>query len=176
MAATLQDMPLLSRLAGGDLVAIEGKYHNKCLTHYKNRYRAFEIKQSDANTDPSEEFAASQVFTELVCFIESQLEDGTYLFKIAELQKLHTDKLALLGYEKSINKSRLKDCILNHFCGECQEQCIGRNTVIVFEAGMHEMLSESLHKRDFEQQALCTAKITSNVRKDMMNGNFFSFS
>ncbi len=40
MATDLQDALLLARISGGDLVAIEGKYHYKCLSDYKNRHRS----------------------------------------------------------------------------------------------------------------------------------------
>ena len=38
MATEMQDTSLISRISGGDLVAIEAKYHRSCLTAYKNRY------------------------------------------------------------------------------------------------------------------------------------------
>ena len=39
MAIKLQDTALLARISGGDLVAIEAKYHLDCLTRYRNKYR-----------------------------------------------------------------------------------------------------------------------------------------
>ena len=36
----MQDTSLISRISGGDLVAIEAKYHRSCLTANKNRYRS----------------------------------------------------------------------------------------------------------------------------------------
>ena len=36
----LQDTELLARISGGDLVAIETKYHFKCLSAYKSKYRS----------------------------------------------------------------------------------------------------------------------------------------
>jgi hypothetical protein len=40
MAIEMQDTSLISRISGGDLVAIEARYHRNCLTAYKNRYRS----------------------------------------------------------------------------------------------------------------------------------------
>ena len=40
MPAELEDSTLLVRIAAGDLIAIEAKYHNGCLLQLKNRYRA----------------------------------------------------------------------------------------------------------------------------------------
>ena len=41
MATKLQDIDLLSRISSGDLVAIDAKYHSKCMLGYKNRFRSF---------------------------------------------------------------------------------------------------------------------------------------
>lgn len=40
MAAEMQDTSLISRISGGDLIAIEARYHRNCLAVYKNRYRS----------------------------------------------------------------------------------------------------------------------------------------
>lgn len=40
IATSLEDADLLARISGGDLVAIEAKYHHECLTKYKNKYRS----------------------------------------------------------------------------------------------------------------------------------------
>ncbi|KAG1687699.1 hypothetical protein GQR58_008284 [Nymphon striatum] len=39
-ATELNDTALLARISGGDLVAIEAKYHYDCLSLYKNRHRS----------------------------------------------------------------------------------------------------------------------------------------
>jgi len=38
MATDLQDTILLTRISGGDLTAIEAKYHLSCLTALRNRH------------------------------------------------------------------------------------------------------------------------------------------
>ena len=40
MATELQDTELLTRISGGDLVAIEAKYQFKWLSAYKSKYRS----------------------------------------------------------------------------------------------------------------------------------------
>ena len=40
MATQMSDTNLLGKLAGGDLVALEAKYHFTCLTKYRNQYRS----------------------------------------------------------------------------------------------------------------------------------------
>jgi len=41
MALALEDFELLGRLSEGGLIAMEAKYHLKCLTSLRNRYRSF---------------------------------------------------------------------------------------------------------------------------------------
>ena len=50
-ATFLCDAELLSKLAGGDLIALEAKYHSSCAVMYRNRVRS---KLREQNTPPSE--------------------------------------------------------------------------------------------------------------------------
>ena len=43
MAEELRDTSMMSKLVGGNLVAIDAKYHNSSLSAYKNRYRSLII-------------------------------------------------------------------------------------------------------------------------------------
>ncbi len=40
MASELQETELMARMEGGDLIALEAKYHMKCLTALRNRHRS----------------------------------------------------------------------------------------------------------------------------------------
>ena len=66
MATKLEDTELLARIAGGYLVAIEAKYHNRYLTNYNNRYRSMERKTKFESSDNSTEILESHVYAELV--------------------------------------------------------------------------------------------------------------
>ena len=91
MATELQDTELLSRLAGGDLVAIEAKYHNNCLRNYKNRYRGMQRKQQTLTSDTLKDEIDSRVFAELASYIENEVEEGVYIFKLSDLHHLHEE-------------------------------------------------------------------------------------
>jgi len=45
MAKDLEDYELLSRISGGDLIAIEAKYHLRCLTNLRNKHRTLVRKK-----------------------------------------------------------------------------------------------------------------------------------
>ena len=53
-AEDLQDTTLIAKLSGGDLIATEGKYHNKCRTVYRYHHRSFMwLQQSHDNIGES---------------------------------------------------------------------------------------------------------------------------
>ncbi len=44
MALELQETDVMAKMEGGDLIALEAKYHLQCLTELRNRYRS-QIRQ-----------------------------------------------------------------------------------------------------------------------------------
>ena len=77
MAKDLQDASSLARIKGGDLIALEAKYHHSCLATFRNHHRSHireihcAIKESLEN-----KIMESIAFAELVIYIESSVEEG----------------------------------------------------------------------------------------------------
>ena len=66
MATELKDTDLLAKLAGGDMVAIEAKYHTNCMVSLRNRYRSFVRSSStDKTPDTQNEIAKARAFAEI---------------------------------------------------------------------------------------------------------------
>ena len=104
MATGLQDTSLLSRISGGDLIAIEAKYHINCLVAYKNRHRSAQRACASESSGTTEEnILQARAFAELISYIEGIVENGTYIFKLAELHDLYENRLREFGMTKSIN-------------------------------------------------------------------------
>ena len=61
--------------------------------------------------------------------------------------------------------------MLEHF-PEAQEQYDGRNTVLIFEEGMRNMLKDALKKQDFSKDAAVLAKAAAIIRKIKINVNY----
>ena len=83
-ATDLQDNVLLPKVVIGDLVALEVKYHNACLTRLKNRHRSFSSQTNSVNKKQraqSVKDAVIQVFHH----IKNQREAGTKLFQLSKL-------------------------------------------------------------------------------------------
>ncbi len=67
-------------------------------------------------------------------YVEKAVYSCTLLFKLSELHSLYINRLVDLGVSNSINKTRLKNYLLEH-SPESQEQQKRKNTIIVFREG-----------------------------------------
>lgn len=92
-AMILEDTDLLARLSAGDVVALDVKYHAKCLVGLYNRARKAEAADSEETL--REKQVAASVFAELVLYIEeTSLEQNTApVFKLVDLARLYTTRL-----------------------------------------------------------------------------------
>ena len=131
MITELQDTELLARIDGGDLIAKELKYHLNCLVNLRNRYRGHIRKLKQEPVTTNDKLNESRAFVELTSYIERTVDSGTLIFKLSEIHALFVNRLEDLGIKKLINKTRLKQHLLQHF-SEAQEQYDGKNTVIIF--------------------------------------------
>ena len=163
MATDLQDSALLKHLAGGDMIAIEAKYHKKCMTNLTNRHRAFLRQSQDCQSGEEDEKNEARAFVELISFMESCVDDGKYVMTLTELHELYITRLQDFGIKKEVNRTRLKSRILSHFPGKLQEQSDGKTVLLVFNEGMASFLREELWKHDYESDALTLAEAAKIV-------------
>ena len=175
MVTDLQDSALLKHLAGGDMIAIEAKYHKKCMTNPTNCHRAFLRQSQDCQSSEEDEKNEGIAFVELISFMESFIDDGKYVLTLTELHQLYINRLQDFGIKKEVNRTRLKSRILTHFPGKLQEQSDGKTVLLVFNEGMASILREELWKHDYETDALTLAKAARIVRRVMFNQPGFRF-
>ena len=100
------------------------------------------------------------MFVKLASYVKKEVNSGKPLIKLSELHSLYESRLEDLGNAKSVNKTRLKERLLEYF-KEAQEQFDGRNTFLVFKEGMRNMIQDALKKRDFSEDALILARAAS---------------
>ena len=83
----LEDSDLLPKLVSGDLIALETKYHRKCLAAMYNRARS--CKSASAESDHSHLHGIA--FADLVPFMEEfhMEQDVSPIFKLADLARLY---------------------------------------------------------------------------------------
>ena len=96
-ARTLEDTDLLAKLAPKDMVALEAKYHTKCLANVYNRARAAtESAIADTGVDAR---VSGIAFAELVTFMEgNRREEGIVpTFQLSDLVRMYKARLEQLG-------------------------------------------------------------------------------
>ena len=170
MAKELNATDIYARLSGAfDVIAGDTKYHNQCLTSFKNKHRAM-CRQtvSDSGEQSDHKAATAQAFAELISYIETEVENGKFMHKLMDLYSIYSKRLKEMGIETEVNRTRLKEKILNHFDGDCQEQNLtGRAIVLVFQEGLQSLLKEAI--RNHDEEALAMVRLVKSVRKDMFD-------
>lgn len=134
-AMELEDTDLLTKLAPGDMVALEAKYHTKCLTKLYNRARAADSTRADTDVDTCLNGIA---FAELVTFIEdTSKEEGIVpTFKLSDLARMYKTRLEQLGasVDGRIHTSRLKIRLLA-VLPNLKAHSQGRDVLLTFDVG-----------------------------------------
>ena len=175
MATDLQDTALLAKIEGGDLIALDAKYHLACLTQLRNWHRSLmRESQQHPYSLGEEKKKQARVFAELITYIENSVEDGTSCFKFSELRHLFENCLLDFGINKEMNKVLFKEKILEHF-PEAQAQSDGNNTILVFQQGMLQMLKQAFNS-NYESDAIILSKAAKIICEDIFNMHGFHFN
>ena len=119
--------------------------------------------------------AKYHAFEELLQFIEYSVMEGAFLFKIKDLHSLYTKRLTDLGFEKCINKTVLKQSILDHF-KIAHSQYDGKDAILVFNEGMQAMLKNAIRNCHCAKDAQILRQAANIARKDILDHNGFRFS
>ena len=131
-ALEVEDTALLAKLATGDMIAIEAKYHHDCLRSLYNRARQATPKGNDEDDSCLHGIA----FAELVVFLEDMksVEENAPIFKLKDIAQLYKDRLEQLGLtiEKRIHTTRLKNRLLSAL-PDLRAHSQGRDTLLSSE-------------------------------------------
>ena len=169
-AMELKDTSLLAKLAPGDMIALEAKYHRKCLATLYNRART--ANSACANEDHADLHGIA--FAELVAFMEDfRMEKGiTPVFKLADLAHLYKTRLEQLGVviEGRVHTSRLKLRLLSVF-PDLTAHLQGRNVMLSFDDDIGGALMKACD-HDSDHDAMHLARAAKVVRREMFKQNF----
>ena len=144
-AKLLQDTELIAKLSAGDMVALEAKYHTKCLVGLYNRAR--KAKSKRLNGVCEEEVASRIAFAELVMYIEeirNSDEQQAPVFKLSDLAQLYVSRMEQLGVklDARVHTTRLKQRLLAQFM-DMQAQKQGRDILMAFKDDIGTALAKS---------------------------------
>ena len=166
-AATLiQDTELLGRLSAGDMVAIEAKYHARCLISLYNRARKAKLEGLEDHGQGHAASTSGVVFAELVLYIEEARQDGSApVFRLAELSQLYKSRMEQLGVEldSRVNSTRLKERLLAEF-PDMRAYIKGRDVLMAFEDDIGTALAKAC-EQDNNEDALHIARAAQIVRR-----------
>ena len=168
-ARDTEDTALLARLAAGDMVAIEAKYHNKCLCALYNRARqALPTRDDDGEEDRLHGIA----FAELVVFMEEKCgdEESAPIFKLTDIAKLYKIRLEQLGVtvDSRIHTTRLKNRLLSEL-PDLRAYSEGRDTLLTFEKNVGPALKKAC---DHDSDAMHLVRAADVVRRDMFDTKY----
>ena len=174
-ATLLNEEKVLAKLSGGDLIALEAKYHTKCLSMlYRKAQYAKEGK--DESEQPRHRLDGIAL-AELVSYIEEFGTSSAELptFKLADLANMYKSCLQRLGCDTTarVNISRLKERLVFQIPGlQCYNK--GRDVYLAFRDDVGFALHKA-HEQDCDEEAMHLAKTAAIVRKDMLTSKY-SFS
>jgi len=166
-AIKLQDEKLIGKLSSGDLVALDARYHAKCLVKL---YNASTRSGEDTNIGISDRVSHGLALAELIGFIEDTRNNDDNVapvFRLADLIQLYSERLLDFGVEQSgrIHSTDLKIRLLANIPGlRAFKQ--GRNVMLSFEDDVGLALKEATLD-DYDDEAICLAKAAQIVRRDM---------
>ena len=167
-ATKLEDRDLLAKLAPGDMVALEAKYHKKCLSELYNRYIKLNKKEQDGQylLAPCHSIALA----ELISYIdEMRLSETTVpVFRLADLVSVYGERLAELGVENQgyVHPTRLKDRLLLH-CPYMKAITQGRDVLLTYDTAVGDAILNACSDKDTE--ALQLARAATIVRKQIFD-------
>lgn len=98
--------------------------------------------------DESEKVNESRVFVEMTSYIKKAIDTGALLYKLSGIHSLYVNRLEDMDIRKTVNKTKLKDQLLECF-PEAQEQSDGKKEkkkVFIFKEGKKKMLKKVLTK------------------------------
>lgn len=153
-AVSLGDDHVVSCLAEGDLVAIEAKYHRNCYTGFNRRYN--EMVQSKEHNKANENIEL-MIENELLQFINEEVAGGCRMFALQDLTDMKTEMLEQHGIQYKVNRTRLKERILQHFPNLTEEKGIRNRVFLICSKTARKVISDACHTPDEESRILLLA-------------------
>ena len=122
--------------------------HKTKRSHYKQRERAFHLKQRDQENDTdAEKEMIPQVFSELLVYLIETKTNAVdpVVFRLADLVSLYQQRLQQLGVkDHNVNSTRLKDKLLGEI-PELESYKKGRDVLLAFKEDVGTVLSKAIN-------------------------------
>ena len=146
---------VVTNLAEGDLVAIEAKYHRNCYTGFNRQYHEMVRKEEQAK-NPNENMEVT-IENELLQFINEEIAGGRRIFALHDLTDIMTERLEQHGINKMVNRTRLKERVLEHFPDLTEEKGIRDRVFLVYSETARKIISDACQTPEEESHTLLLA-------------------
>lgn len=169
-ALELEDTNLIAKLAPADMIALEAKYHTKCLL------KLYDSAKQAGNTlaDPDGHLHGI-AFAELVSYMdEYRIEESVNpVFKLADMANIYKARLVQLGaaVDGRIHSTRLKMRLLSVF-PDLREYKEGCNVLLTFDTDIADALQKACEHDNYDNDAMHLARAAQVVRRDMFRRKF----
>ena len=113
-------------------------------------------------------FAFPIFFNALPLSISYAAKEGIYIFKLAKLHTTYESSLKTLNITSSINRTRLKRELVEHFQEHgMQEQSDGKHVIFVFPEGMHSLLRNISLPSQINSEVLQLARVAKIIHSEI---------
>ena len=170
-ALLLEDEKLLTKLNSGDLIAVEAKYHKKCLTSLYNHARDKRRRKNRHCDDLN--MAHSIALAELISYLEdSRVKGEVKVHKLSSLVKDYSVRLTQLGVDsdQQVHATRLKNRLTTHI-PKLRAISNGREVLLYFDEEIGDLLSDNLFQ-DHDSDAMCLMRAANIVRRDILDHKY----
>ncbi|KAE8737192.1 hypothetical protein FOCC_FOCC017347, partial [Frankliniella occidentalis] len=165
-ARKVGDTELLAILATADVIALEAKYHLKCLTKLYNKARRLGTRENKSDGGAMCEGIA---FSDLAAYIHQKAEEGKAM-KLADLVTMYQDRLAqLLGVQNEalpfLHRTRFREKIQAHF-PSLRADKEGRDIVL---RHISTSVLNNIHDEDQDEDALAFQRFFKSLRRTILD-------
>ena len=172
-AEQLGDSKLLTKLATGDMVAIDAVHHLHCLNSYYNQSRSKKRKSAGYCETVSNKH--SMAFAEVVSFIEETVQsthDQKVVFKLSDLKQLYNKHLENFGEDTSvpIHSSRFTQRLL-HYLPYLEAHNSKCGTLLSLKKDIGSTLLDACNN-DSDETAILFMRVAKLIRKEIFQQEY----
>lgn len=173
-AEQIGDSKLLTKLATGDMVAIDAVYHLKCLNSFYNLSRS--RKRKSAGHCKTKSNKNSLAFAEVVSYIEEEItqsaHDQKIVFKLSDLKQLYNEHLENFGEDSSvpIHSSRFTQRLL-HYLPYLEAHNSKCGTLLSLKKDIGNTLLDACNI-DSDNEAILLMRVAKLIRKEMFQHEY----
>ena len=156
-------------MSDGDMVAIEAKYHIKCLNNLYNKLGKQKNESENASNEDSINYGMALV--KLIDIINNTIQNATEVpvFKLSVLKVTFNHILISHGtHDSNIHSTRLKDHLLQHIPG-LESLKKGKEILLTVKDDFGEALFKEC-LREPKDDGMCVAQAANILRKSLFKG------